>query len=644
MIVAMSSIQMLGHQRDLPAVVADLQRFGAVEVAGPERADPSLVAVEASSDLVRIEALLARVQTPLPQAEVTAPERDAIEVFELEVDAHEKPLAALRSEEELLRHYVEVLAELETLIPELAKLSDAELQVMRLAMVALLLDDPSGRVVAALRTQLTENLGDRFLLVSAATSGVRGCLLVMPGAELPEAEKLLGTDQISRVLVPEAFAGLSLHSTVSDMRARLDVIVNEQTRLAEDLATLRRAHAPLLLALRRRCHALVELEDTLRRADLTDRAYLLRCWVPTERLAAMHEHLTRSRGSDFVVLDVAARDAGDPPVLLHNRRAWGPFQRLVGFLSWPSPQGLDPTGLMAVTLPFLFGVMVGDVVYGIALSLIGWWLRRRAEDNPLLDDVGRVLLVGGAWSFVFGILFGEALGSLGNTYGMPAVWFYRGGPEALEPLLLFALALGVIHIVLGLVLGVWVSARQRNRHRLAEAGGTLAMMVGLLAMIGALVASAPALLVWSAGGVMVVGVVVASASHGALGVLLGPLEMLGTLGNVLSYLRLAAVGLASVYLANVANELAAQAPLVIGLVVATLLHGLNLALAAFSPMVQALRLHYVEFFSKFHTGGGRNFTPLGAYGAAVLPILASVDIPSADSTPVVLVGDVNSER
>jgi V/A-type H+-transporting ATPase subunit I len=98
--------------------------------------------------------------------------------------------------------------------------------------------------------------------------------------------------------------------------------------------------------------------------------------------------------------------------------------------------------------------------------------------------------------------------------------------------------------------------------------------------------------------------------------MMGPLELVGTLGNVLSYLRLAAVGLASAYLATVANELAVLAPIWIGVLIAAFFHALNLALAALSPMIQALRLHYVEFFSKFYEGGGHPFRPFGERTAA----------------------------
>ena len=109
----------------------------------------------------------------------------------------------------------------------------------------------------------------------------------------------------------------------------------------------------------------------------------------------------------------------------------------------------------------------------------------------------------------------------------------------------------------------------------------------------------------------VVGLVLVMSLHGTLGLMMAPLELLGAIGNILSYLRLAAVGLASVYLAIVANELATVGPLWLGIIVATFFHVLNLALAGFSHMIQALRLHYVEFFSKFFIGGGQAFIPFG---------------------------------
>jgi len=79
---------------------------------------------------------------------------------------------------------------------------------------------------------------------------------------------------------------------------------------------------------------------------------------------------------------------------------------------------------------------------------------------------------------------------------------------------------------------------------------------------------------------------------------------------VLSYLRIAAIGLASVYLAMVANKMAGLAgSAIVGIIIAVLIHSINLVLGAFSPTIHSLRLHYVEFFRKFYEGGGRPYQP-----------------------------------
>jgi V/A-type H+-transporting ATPase subunit I len=83
---------------------------------------------------------------------------------------------------------------------------------------------------------------------------------------------------------------------------------------------------------------------------------------------------------------------------------------------------------------------------------------------------------------------------------------------------------------------------------------------------------------------------------------------------VLSYLRIAAIGLASVYLAKVANEMAGIAGnVVVGAILAILIHALNLVLGMFSPTIHSLRLHYVEFFRKFYESGGRPYEPFKSH-------------------------------
>ena len=93
-------------------------------------------------------------------------------------------------------------------------------------------------------------------------------------------------------------------------------------------------------------------------------------------------------------------------------------------------------------------------------------------------------------------------------------------------------------------------------------------------------------------------------------VILAPVEFLSTLGNILSYARIMALGVASVMLAVVANRMVgAIGSVTVGVMFALLFHLVNFAIGLFSPTIHALRLHYVEFFGKFYSPGGVRYTP-----------------------------------
>jgi V/A-type H+-transporting ATPase subunit I len=94
--------------------------------------------------------------------------------------------------------------------------------------------------------------------------------------------------------------------------------------------------------------------------------------------------------------------------------------------------------------------------------------------------------------------------------------------------------------------------------------------------------------------------------------LIAPIELLSTIGNILSYARVMAIGTASVMMAVVANRMTGMlGSVVVGALFGLLFHLVNFALGLFSPTIHALRLHYVEFFGKFYSPGGTRYRPFG---------------------------------
>jgi V/A-type H+-transporting ATPase subunit I len=129
---------------------------------------------------------------------------------------------------------------------------------------------------------------------------------------------------------------------------------------------------------------------------------------------------------------------------------------------------------------------------------------------------------------------------------------------------------------------------------------------GIIILLVTAAGALPAMGTYAGAGLAIIGLCLIIYGAGAF----GAMEVMGTVGNILSYARLMAIGMASVILAIVANEMAGAFGIaIIGITMAVLLHGLNIVLAMFSPSIHSIRLHLVEFFSKFYEGGGVAYRP-----------------------------------
>jgi V/A-type H+-transporting ATPase subunit I len=440
----------------------------------------------------------------------------------------------------------------------------------------------------------------------------RAMLIVVPREFAVDLERLLGREDISRLRLPDEIAHLPPDTAVVALDRRLASIPQELAKIKKGLSILANLWLPRLGWWRDSLRDWLDEIDILARFGETDQTFVLVGWVPQRDVLEVRKALASEFEAGIIVQTISptAADHEQAPVILDNPGPARPFQSLVCLYSLPRYGGIDPTILMALFLPLFFGMILGDVGYGALLLLLciyGLW---RFRKPGILRDIIKVLAIGAVWSILFGFLYGEAFGTLGEELGMHALWFERASPENVMALLVFSLAVGVVHITLGLVLGVWEAVRERSRHLLLERGGMLVGLIGLFMIASVLADWLPPGFMNPGVVILLVGIVLLGSPLGWIGVLLGPIEFVGLIGNILSYLRIAAVGLASVFLARLANEVAGiVGSIIIGIIIAVLIHSLNLVLGAFSPTIHSLRLHYVEFFRKFYEGGGRPFEP-----------------------------------
>jgi V/A-type H+-transporting ATPase subunit I len=453
--------------------------------------------------------------------------------------------------------------------------------------------------------------GRAEVVASDVDASIRAMLLVFPKEFTGEIEALLGREDVSRLRLPAELGEGPPDVVLAALHHRMATIPKEIEDIERELTGLAALWSPKLVAWRDALRDRIEANSVLSRFGETDMTFVLVGWVPAKEYDSLVITLKEKIGDTVLVrkLSITPENKKRAPVELRNPRVAQPFESLVNLLALPRYGHIDPTCLMAFFLPIFFGMILGDVGYGLILLALSLFLLRKFKSG-VMRDILIVLAMGAGWSIVFGILFGEALGTLGEHLGMRPLWFDRASPEHVAGLLIMTLAVGAIHITLGLILGVWEAFKDRNRSHLLERGGMLLGLVSLFLLVGVLANILPAELRTPAFVGIIIGIVLLGASMGWLGIIMGPIEFIGLIGNVLSYLRIAAIGLASVYLAKVANDMAGMAgSILVGVIIALLIHALNLVLGTFSPTIHSLRLHYVEFFRKFYEGGGRPYEP-----------------------------------
>ena len=457
--------------------------------------------------------------------------------------------------------------------------------------------------------------GRAEVVTTEVDDSTRAMLMVFPKEFADEIDTLLERNDVSRLRPPSGFQEGSPIEMLEAFRLRLAAIPEEIKVIEHDLADLAYQWRERLISWRTMVLDELEAYSILSRFGETDHTIVMLGWVPAQDVEKVRNALENQIGEAVLVrqkpLTTALKKRA--PVALQNPPPAKPFETLVKLLSIPRYGSIDPTRLMAFFLPIFFGMMLGDIGYGVILLGFCLAMLRKTQGGAMRDLI-KILTMGSGWSIVFGFLFGEAFGNLGEHLGLHPIWFDRSSAENVIPLFITTLAVGAAHQVVGLILGVWEAVREKSRSHLIERGGMLLGLVAIFTLVGVLADFLPAGMMTPAVGGLIVGIVLLGSASGITGVILGPIEFLGLIGNILSYLRIAAIGLASFYLAQVANDLAGLlGNLVVGVIVAALIHALNVVMGSFSPTIHGLRLHYVEFFQKFYQGGGKAYEPFRSH-------------------------------
>lgn len=663
---AMQRVAILGLREERPRMIAMLHDLGVVQIEPLSKATSSVLRAEVdnaaskdvSEELLRIKSLMS-VLPPEPVNEKRG-FGSLAELIDVSRSVNiDKDVASLKQRQDRLTSQLDDLRNRITLVKNLDFIG-ADLSVLDLESAASFFGTLSEEVYAELRKDLSSLPG--VMMQSAGTNPVR-TVVVVPNDQL---EKFGGTIQSADIRLERV---PTMKGTAQEVLSALE---NESVQKSTELATVNEGlqkisekYYGVLTILEEQLSIEARLLEIINNIGFTESSFVVEGWAPKEDVPKLQATLSRNSATS-ILFEIESDDR--PPTLMVTPKRLKFFESFTRVLTPPLFDEFDPTLIFALVFPIFFGLMLGDVGYGIVILAIALWIKQRVE-NPgkktrmpaSLRRFGRsifqpaqfrklamAMIPGAVMGIVFGVLFNAYFGFHLNQYlfaylknnahmSIPGYLVTDGAfldplsTYGLKTLLLASGYIGLSFVSLGLVMGMINKYWEHEvRHIFGKFGWLLVAwgisLLGLLVLHDKSIATAvnPSSSPLGLGyiGVAIAGIVLIAYGEGGQALI----ELPSIVSHILSFTRLTGILLASIGFALVVNSQfdGLAGPLlwaggartaagigftIAGIVILIVGQMFNIVLALFEPGIQGARLLFVEYFSKFYHGQGKLFAP-----------------------------------
>jgi len=433
---------------------------------------------------------------------------------------------------------------------------------------------------------------------------------------------------------------LTLREFMGAAEGKIQSLEEELTKLRGEVESKTRENLEMLVLFREALSAENERLSVLEKACEAKYVTLIEGWIPENNVETTISELRENIG--YVFIDTRKpKQAEEPPTKMRNPTALKPFQVIVNLFGIPNYREWDPTPIIAYSFAFFFGLMLGDVVYAVLIILAAKFALQRFVDDPESEGFKlfqRILYISSGVALVIGLLTGTYLGDFYTFFGIESLALAEGIKAILgNPMsfIVLSLIIGLVHVNIAHILALIKGTKEKQRGIVLGKAGLFILQIAAIPWIihylfdidiPLLTAQIYSILLY----IVLLGVILIVASsvmqNGPfIGGIFWLFDITGLLGDVMSYCRLAGVGLATYYLAFCFNMMATlisgMVPagpaglvhLIVGnlifIIILLIGHAINLVLGGICCFVHSLRLCFVEFLSKFYEGGGRQYSP-----------------------------------
>ncbi|MCL4554921.1 MAG: hypothetical protein M1565_07325 [Actinobacteria bacterium] len=553
----------------------------------------------------------------------------------------EERTATLAADQAAIESEIAQLARYEPILEKIQPLAKQIVTTGAYESVALLIESRYKGALEQLKDELDKITNKQCEIVSTDVDQDTTAAIVVFSRTFSEpVHKFLAVENVNQIRLPSEFQDVPFDVAYEELRAKRKELPAELQKIIDELAEMSIEWELRLLAIRDVLIDKIDEVGVIPKFGCTEYTFVISGWVPVADFEELRRTIVSRWGLEVIVSTTEIKEDmyEETPVSLKNPDRVAPYSTLMNVRGVPKYGTVDPTWLLFIFFPLFYGMIVGDFGYGSIILAVVIWLRFKFREIELVQVATAILGPAATMSIAFGLAYGEGFGNVPKLlgwltydaqlyaetgqkifywFGMVPV-FYR--PEHIVAYMWMAVLAGVVHILLGFTLGVINAVKTKHKKHLYEKGGLLVTFLGVLVIVLISQLTIISDTVGETGQMwlqVAIGLISLGGAYYAVrgGGLMGAVEVLLAVSHMASYIRIMAVGLGGAMFANAVNELMmAMGHPVAAIILGVILHSLKIVIAAFVPLIHALRLNLLEFFGTFYETGKQPYSPFTKVG------------------------------
>lgn len=628
MIVPMKRITLIGLSCDRESTLKALQRLNAVQLISEgetesgeklklltQRSERLNAARRALKPYAKKQMLSPTPQCSEAELEAAAPEAD--ELCE-RTEALEAELSEARAEAERLKSLIAQLEPFRELLTPLDEIKDTK----HICCVLGTADTKAMEAVNSCQSKLNVNIGTEVYPGESVSAVLIACEREHKDEVLRFIKEAGFNEFIPSKLTGTASENIAKsEEKLNETNARINEISAELTEAAKKRGELDMAYDA----------AAIEIQRAEGDAALTKResVYVLEGWARADKMDQI-ELAVSSVTDAFYIESRDPTDDENPPIATKNKKLIEPFEVITEMYALPSYRGIDAAAVMAPFYFLFFGMMLSDFGYGLLLLIGGTLFTKFLKPKGDTAKLVKVITYGGLSTMLcapfIGTFFGVEWNDLFGTTIFPLL--FDPMTDVMEMMLL-SCGLGLVHMYTGIIVKMYMCFRDGDpQSAIFDQLSWMLLLTGLVLLFAAPAIKTVAIVLVALGGGMLLLFSGRSVKNPIIRLGKGLSALYGITGylsDILSYVRIFALGLVSGAMGMVFNLIGSMVNeafgglgvigIILGFVFAAalliVLHLFSLFINTLGAFAHTARLQFIEFFGKFYEADGVKFKPLG---------------------------------